>query len=110
MTHYDEFKNYGNITIILLDVPSSDSLAGSRAKNQMRPTESYNSEALFYKPTIISRVLELPMSSIIDISTDLFNQPNTPVFYNLEQILNLGLDITLCNELHTVWMNKIYGL
>ena len=111
MEHFETLKNFGSITIILLDIPSSTSLAGTRAEKQMHITESHSgTEALFYKPKIISRLFELPITSIIDVSTELFNQPNTPVFYNLEQILNLGLDITLCNELHTVWMNKIYGL
>lgn len=113
---YQLLKEIGNLRILLIDMPvDCDSLVRKRISKQLimrnAVLDAFNVEQLLlFKPDIIQRIIDIPMESITDISSELFNSYNTPVFSELNNKLNLGLPLEQCTELHNIWMNKLYGV
>jgi hypothetical protein len=112
---YQLLKEIGNLQILLIDMPvDGESLVRKRISKKLNMTnavlDAFNVEQLLlYKPDIIQRIFDIPIESVTDISSELFNSRSTIVFSELNNKLNLGLPLDQCTELHNIWMNKLYG-
>lgn len=110
LLEHDEFLI--DAIIILLDMPAYHSPCGNRIHvNQgLADGHFWGEQRMLYKPDIINKLSNSAPAMIVDISSELFNSRNTPVFSELNNKLNLGLPLEQCAELHNIWMNKIYGI
>jgi hypothetical protein len=119
MEFYPILAAFGDVQVILLDMPDRTASAGKRMltersrlfRSQQLVNDHYFSDQyLLYNTNTIHKLLDIPLNSIIDVSTDLFNSVDTPVFSQLNDRLNLELPLDQCNKLHNIWMKKIHNV
>jgi hypothetical protein len=107
---YEELKNY-KFKIILVDYPLDKDSANYKRIINNTPLDEffYSEQVLLYKPLILSRLFNVDLDHICDLSIDTFHLDDVgPLLCSLENFLHCKFDHKLVQELQTIWLEKAF--
>jgi len=100
-----------NTKFILLTMPPPDKNPVTNRINSWGSIaeQAWFDQMLLYKIKIIQKLLNVPASEIIELSSINFNTVDTTIFDILNTELDIELPVDFCQFLHNIWIDKIYN-